>query len=510
MTRTLSASLISPRIDAPSLGPLVVDWMEAHLVYGPGDLQGQPFRVAPFLREFLEDFYRVDSRGRRIVRRALLGVPKGNAKTEIAAAVALNELAGLSVVDSQGRASRRHDPDIPVAAASFDQADLVFSACRAMCEPIADLLDVYDTEILPKGEPGRLYRVAAVAGTNDGRRPTCFIADELHEWLDRKARVHLVLGNGLAKRTDSAELNITTAGADPDTVAGRLYEYGKKVASGEVEDPSFLIHWYEAPEVDLDDPEALREAIRVANPADWIDPERVAQRYELDRIPAYEFRRYHLNQWVAAGEEWLPYGAWDELAVSRDPPEAGARVVLGFDGSYNRDATAVYGWTVEDEPYGWLLGVWERPEDQPDWVVPRHEIHKVVDDAMRTWQVLELVCDRAYWYDEYDLWAELYGEPPVIEFSSPDGKSRRQAFAQACALFYAAVVQGDLTHDGHPAVARHLRNARVKETPEGAYIVKDGRNSPRKIDAAVAAIQSFARAKWYLEQPEIDPVTQIW
>jgi hypothetical protein len=34
----------------------------------------------------------------------------------------------------------------------------------------------------------------------------------------------------------------------------------------------------------------------------------------------------------------------------------------------------------------------------------------------------------------------------------------------------------------------------VKETRDGAYITKDGRNSPRKIDVAVAAVVAHERA----------------
>jgi phage terminase large subunit-like protein len=35
-----------------------------------------------------------------------------------------------------------------------------------------------------------MYRVAAVAGTNDGGNHSFRIADELHEWDGRKERVH--------------------------------------------------------------------------------------------------------------------------------------------------------------------------------------------------------------------------------------------------------------------------------------------------------------------------------
>lgn len=485
----------------PTLGPYVVRWMESNLVYGPGDLQGQPYRVAPFLKRFIYRLYEYHPQtGRRLVRRAILGVPKGNSKSEIAAAIALNELAGISVV-IDGKPSMRPDPDIPVAAASYEQADIVYGAARAMSEPLDDFLERYDKEILLKDAPGRLYRVAAVAGTNDGRRPTTFVADEVHEWVGNTGRVHLVLSNGLAKRTDTLELNITTAGADlHGSVAGKLYQYGKLLASGEVEDESFLFQWYEAsPEWDLEDDEELLAAIAEANPAPWIDHKRIADRLRIDRIPEHEFRRYHLNQWVSAGSEWLPPNAWRDLATADGHPAPGTKVVLGFDGSYNRDATAIYGWTVptpdNPKPHGFVVGLWET-DGSPDYKVPRNEVQVALRDAFKKYEVVELVCDPWRWENEIEEWAETYGDV-VTEF--PTNSSKRMS--QACAIFYGAVVQGDITHDGDPRMERHISNTVVKETVDGAYITKDGRNSPNKIDLAVAGVIGLSRALGQ-EEPE--------
>ena len=78
--------------------------------------------------------------------------------------------------------------------------------------PLAPFLEAYDTEILLKSDHGRMYRVAAAAGTNDGSRPTLFVADELHEWIGNKARVFLVISNSIAKRRDGLVLVISTAG----------------------------------------------------------------------------------------------------------------------------------------------------------------------------------------------------------------------------------------------------------------------------------------------------------
>jgi phage terminase large subunit-like protein len=58
----------------------------------------------------------------------------------------------------------------------------------------------------------------------------------------------------------------------------------------------------------------------------------------------------------------------------------------------------------------------------------------------------------------------------------------------ATGAFYEAVMAGEVTHEDHPVLTRHMANAVLKDTPEGAHIVKDGPHSPRKIDLAVCAL----------------------
>lgn len=480
----------------PTLGDIAQKWMETNLVYGPGDLQGQDFRVDPYLKLFLDDLYRIHPKtGRRVVRRALLGVGKGGAKSEFEAAVDLFELMGPCVVDGKGRAVPRKSPDIPVAAASYEQADLVFSAANAMCEKISDLLDVYDKEISRKDGTGRMYRVAAAAGTNDGLRPTSVSIDELHEWTGKKKRVYLVLTNGLTKRQDSFEVSISTAG-DPDSsdLLLNLYEYGKRVASGEVADASFVMHWYESdPALQIGIHEHLIEAIGQANPASWIDAERIAQRFEVDKIPQHEFERYHLNRWVSSGESWLPAGVWRELVDWKIVVEDGEKVVAGFDGSYNNDSTALVGCTLEGHLFE--IAVWERPEKDAEWRVPRSEVDAAVADMFDRFDVVELACDPARWNLYMDEWAERYGDDRVIEY--PNTRARMRP---ATAKFYDAAIGQLLTHDGSRVLARHVQNATIKEVPGGYVIQKDHPN--RKIDAAIAAVMAYDRATWRRDNEE--------
>jgi phage terminase large subunit-like protein len=484
------------------LGSVVADWIEANLVHGEGDFYGLPFLLDPFQRFLLRRLYLVDAETlHRIVRRALLIGPKGWGKTELLGGVGLAELAGPSSVTPTGRPTRRLSPNIPIAAASWEQTDRLFEAAFTMAthraSGVAPFLDAFETEIGVKGQPGRLFRVAAVGATNEGGLPTAFIADELHEWrLPRQRRVHLVIGNSLAKREQGLELNISTPDdAAPDSLLGNLVAYGERVAAGEINDPTFLYVRYSASNRwDLDKPKELRAAIREATPASWVDVERVAARYEIDRIPEHEFRRYHLGQFVRPQGSWLPAGSWEPLEADVAVAEQ-APIVLGFDGSYNRDSTGLIGCTLEGHLF--VLGHWERPDGAPDsWRVPRAEVDAAVDHAFTTYKVREMACDPFRWTSEIEAWEERYGET-VVEF--PTNSPSRMS--PACARFYAAVVSAQgMSHSGDPALSRHLYNAVVKEHRDGAYITKENRDSPRRIDLAVAAVMAFDRAMWHAGQ----------
>ena len=494
----------TPRGDGPTIGPIAKRWMESNLVFGPGDRLGEPYEVDPYFAEFLDELYRVNEDGGRIVRRAVLSVGKGGAKSEFEAAVDLFELAGPCVVDrATGRAVPRRSPDIPVAAASFDQAKLVFGAAMKMAEKLAPELNIYEKEIERLDGSGKMYRVYSAAATNDGLRPTSVSIDELHEWVGgNKERLYLILTNGLSKRADSFEMTVTTAG-DPgaSSLLFNLYEYGAKVAAGEIVDPSFLMHWYEGgADVDLNDHDELVAAIAEANPATWVDPERIAQRWEVDRIKEHEFRRYHLNQWITGTTTWFNVGEWDACAAEVDVP-AGARIVLSFDGSYNGDSTVLLGTTVpaktDDDsdsdrefPHTFVVGAWERPDNASEWKVDREAVDAAVDDAFRKWDVAELACDPARWSLYMNAWAERYGVDRVLEFPQ-----RRSSMVPATSQMYDAVTHRLMTHDGSAMMARHVGNATVKAIPDGRYVLtKD--HPDRKIDGAIAAVIGHNRAEW--------------
>jgi len=488
-TRTTRGSPSPAKALRPTLGPVVCRWIERNLVHAEGDYYGQAIHLRPWQRALLYEMYELLPDGRRIYDRVLIGLPKGNGKTELAAMVACAELAGPVTFGSWSRDGKpqgqaRVSPDIPVAAASFDQANLVFGACRVMMSEgrLAEECEVFETDILLKGRPGRLYRVAAVAGTNDGGKPTFWVGDELHEWVDAKERVHLVLSNNRAKRKDAWELGITTAGWNTESLLGKMCGHGKRCREGEVSDPRFLFRWYEADlKWDLSKPEELEAAIREANPAagDFLPLESVTARFA--QTPEFEARRYYLNQWTASPERWLPPGVWDRRAADR-VIAPGTPVVLGFDGSWSGDSTGIVGATLEDVPHIFAVEAWEKPEGREDWHVDVLDVEERLREACRQWDVVRIGCDPHRWQRSLTVLEE--DGLPVIPWPSHSVP----VMVTGCTQFYEAVIGGLLTQDGDPRLAKHMANAVVKIDARGPRIVKDQKDSPRKIDLAVCAV----------------------
>jgi phage terminase large subunit-like protein len=75
--------------------------------------------------------------------------------------------------------------------------------------------------------------------------------------------------------------------------------------------------------------------------------------------------------------------------------------------------------------------------------------------------------------------------------------------------FYEAVTTGRIRHDGDPRLARHLDNAQLKTDSRGSRLQKDARNSPRKIDLAVASVMALDRADFWLNEDGPDTIEGV-
>jgi len=395
-------------------------------------------------------------------RVAYVQIPRKNGKTRLAALLALSE-ACLK--------DRRH-----IYAVSDSERNLNSTFTRELRDLIGasdylrDSVHIYKSHFEVPETGSFIEMRPNNFRASQGINPHLVIFDEVH--LQRGPETWSGMQMAGAARADALLLGITTPGYDLTSLAHSLYE------SARTGDPSLYAKIFEAdPAADLDD----RVQWRVANPC--FDRPGFEDALEFDRgfLPEHEFRRFRLGQWTATSQAWLPYGAWKACEANVEAPEAGARIWLGFDGSYGQDSTALVG--VSQNRHVWVVGCWENP-GRAGWRVPRARVKEAVADAFETWQVVEMLCDPPYWESEIAEWQQTYGDDRVIPFRT----NQRAHMAPACTAFYAAVLERALTHDGDPRLARHVSNAIVKASPVGDYITKPDKDSPAKIDLAVAAV----------------------
>ena len=149
----------------------VAAFFEEQLRHVKGPAAGSAFRLEPWQQSFADEFVRLDGEGQRIFKRALLGVARGNGKSPMAAGFALREL--FAADDS---------PDVFLAAASRDQARIVFEYARGFVEtgPLASLLQVGRNEIRNPANGGVLRTISADGYVQHGLNPSGVVIDELH------------------------------------------------------------------------------------------------------------------------------------------------------------------------------------------------------------------------------------------------------------------------------------------------------------------------------------------
>ena len=442
---------------------------------------GSPLELRDWQRELMRHVFAGDDNGYRH-RISLIGMPRKNGKSALGSVFGLYSL----ILGARGA-------EVYSVAAEKEQARIVFADAKRMVEASPELSAITklyrDAIELPKA--GSVYRVlSAEAFSKEGLNPSATIFDELHAQPNRELFDVMSLAMGARGRLATL-IAITTAGVKTDTtgqdsIAYSLYQYGQKVARGEIDDPTFFMSWWEAPaEAD----HRLRETWQLANPG--FDDICSAEDFEsaVRRTPEPEFRTKRCNQWVSSAISWLPTGSWD--SCTGETSIEGKDYVLGLDGSFSGDATIVTYATIEDIPQVGIVGAWEKDVQIHDdtWRVDVLEVEETIRQFVKANpNVKEIACDPYRWTRTMQvLMDEGY---PIVEY--PSTNARRMV--PACAKFYDAVVDQKMIHDGNPLLARHLSNAVVKVDNLGPRIVKENRASQRRIDAAVAAVLAFDRA----------------
>ena len=459
-----------------------------------GGSAGELIRLRPWQQKLVDSIFSIDENGNLKHRIAIVGLPRKSGKSALGSAIALY---GLLLGPAGG--------EVYSCAGDRDQARIVFETAKRMVQldpELSEHIKIFrDSMEVPS--TGSRYRVlSADASSAEGLSPTLTIFDELHVQPNSRLWDTMTLGSGARK--NALTLAITTAGVKGDrfgndTICYQLYQHGQRVVNKEVEDPSFFFSWHEPTKEDADwkEPETWKQA----NPG--FGDLSLAEDFEsvIARTSEVEFRTKRLNQWVTAKEAAFDQGVLEGLTDTGRVVEDGTEITLGFDGSYSGDSTALVGCTVEDK-HIFVIQLWEKPLDDPNWHVSQTDVQEEVIQACLKYQVREVVCDPY----RYQHMMSVLDDQGLTIVSWPTASIARMG--PAWQKFYDAVVDGELTHSGDPRLLRHFGNVVLKRDAKGVRPTKETNSSPRKIDAAIAAIIAFDRATQ--STPDLNPLELLY
>lgn len=522
--------------ERPTLGWLVLDWIEQYLIVPDGPSAGEPLTFTREQAEFVLRLYEVDPefegppvRGRalvngRVIRRAVLSRPKGWGKSPLVGALCLVEALAPVVMDgwdSDGQpvgrewASLGFKPKVQIVAVSEDQTANTWDPTLEMaCKgPVIDHYDIDPMQTFIGVPRGIIEAVTASGTSREGFRPVFSAMDQTESWTPTNGgrRLAATIRRNLAKLGGCSVETPNAFEPGIDSVAERSFAAVKAQDEGRTKIPTgMLFDHREAPaDTEPTDEDSLRRGLAVAygESADvaggWVGLDRlVAEYWDPDTDPQ-DARRFYLNQITHASDSWLSAPEWNGRADVAKVIEPGEAITLGFDGSRARtrgvaDATSLVGCRVADG-HVFEIETWEQPDGPAgaDWRVPTAQVDAKVREVFARHNVVGFYADPAKWEGYVAAWEAAYGPKLKVQASRSNPiewwmtGGRSILIARALEQFHSAVVDGEMTHDGSSTLSRHVLNARRRVNRNALHIGKEHPDSPRKIDAAVAAVLAW-------------------
>jgi hypothetical protein len=483
----------------PTLGYEVAGWIQAFCVIPDRDLRGDPFRLTDEQLRFVCFLYALTPEGRWLFQRgAQLVRPQKWGKGPLAAAIVTAEAAGpvqFAGWDADGEPVGRPwaTPHIQITACSEEQTANTWRALQPMIElgPLRDWIpDSGLTRINLEGG-GIIEPVTASARSRLGQRTTFVVQDQTESWVQSNNGWWLADNQRRNLAGMSGRFLETCNAPDPveQSVAGRTPA-----------EPGVYIDDVDGGPGSVRNKAERRKVLAkvygdvVRHKGGWVDLDRIDAEIEalLEHDPA-QAERFFLNRKLAS--EGAAFNFEHVLSLEhRKQVRPGAVVAIGVDGARHKDALAVVATEVETG-YQWPLIIIERPPHAPeDYEHDLELVDGAVSEAMERWLVWRLYADDQYIGPLIERWQNKFGRKRVVVWHT----NRPRPIAWAVRAYEEGIAAGDVSHDGNPVFLAHLRNARRRKLTvlddnerQMHTLTKDSIASPRKIDAAMAAVLSW-------------------
>lgn len=481
-----------------------INFIENCCKYSNARWAGQPFMLQPWQVAFVGNLFGwINPDGNRRYRKALLFTPKKQGKSELLSAIA------LYLLFADGEPS----PEIVSAAANAEQARKVFEAATKMIslEPeLSSRAEVLKTSIRYPAQAGSYKVINSAAKTKHGGNLSAAIIDELFA-IEDPALVD-ALETSTAARSQPLILYLTTAGDNPETVGGEIYEYACKVRDAIFDDQSFLPVIYEAPkDADIGSPVTWRKA--APNLGVTVSEDVYAKEYQEAKTTPRKmnvFRQFRLNQWVESASSWISLADWSSCSgVVVAPPKS--KCYCGLDLSSTTDTTAfVMVFPIDGKylvkpfiflPKDCAAGRAKRQKnDKAPYSTWANSGHIILTEGNTVdyGEVEKVILEQAELFDIQELQADKYNASGLLERLQKEGMrvtTVRQGWslAEATKETERLILTKKLIHPNNPALSWQISNCLVHEDKAGNYWPVKNRSRSR-IDAAVSLIMAVNSA----------------
>lgn len=383
-------------------------------------------------------------------------------------------------------------PLIQIIAVSEDATQNTYDALRPMIElgPLVDIIPKTGEEFIRLPGGGRIDTVTSSALSRLGQRVTFASMGEagIYTQTNGMKKVADTVLRGLAGIGGRGSMHTNAWDPAEHSTAQEHYESGDKTIWIQFDCPPNTLSF--------SNKEDRRKILRRVYPPDvrrenngHVDLDAIeAEAVGLALRDPAQAARFFGNQLVTGSGKAFDLEQWDSRKTNHTVPR-GAAIVAGFDGSRTDDHTALIACEIATG-FMWKVRIWEPINGE----IPRDQVEGAIDDLFHDFKVLRLNADPPYWKDELAGWQGRYGAEIVHEWWT----YRNRPMGFAVRDFATALGNGDLTHDGDADFAQHIGNAHRKELNERDdkgvrlwTLQKEQDGSPRKIDAAVAAVLAW-------------------
>ena len=442
--------------------------------------------------------------GLRRFQTAYWEVARKNAKSTVAAAME------IFLATEDGEAG----PEVYTAATKRDQAKIVFDVASEMLKRTPALRAEYQIQVQVHqikiaGNGGVMKALDAKGSTQDGLNPHAAVNDEIHAWKGRA--LYEVIESAMGARDQPLNVNITTAGFDRSGICYELRSYGVRVLSGKVRDETFFPVIYT---LDKDDDWTDESVWIKANPnlgvSVFLDGLRVAaNQAKAVKSKRNGFLTKRMNVWCNAATDWLDVQAWDACAEPGLTLERfrGATGIYALDLATKKDIASRILWVEQDGLHylfarhycpedtvesgenaaysGWVEDGWLTTTPGP--VIDQNRIKSDLTEDAQIVEAAEIVFDK---WQGAKLMAELDEEGLTVVDLAMSVANMSEPMKELEAL----VLAGKVRHQGDPVLSWMMGNiVCFRDEKDNIFPRKDSKDSPRKIDAGVAAIMGMNR-----------------